>query len=86
LRQLCADLYTNACLVDPEQLRRGAAEDRNAVVVAESRDRQDVVDRDAVPRKRVVAADCDLADAGLRAACKKEMALLGWTICGETAR
>src|SRR6516164_7056662 len=51
--------------IDAEQLCCGSAEDRDAVVVAQARDRHDVVDRDAVPRERVVGADDDLADAGL---------------------
>ena len=50
--------------VDPEQLRGGAAEDRDAVVVAEAGCRQDAVDRDAVPWERVVGAEDQLAGAG----------------------
>ena len=38
--------------IDPEQLCRGAAEDGDAVFVAEAGDRHDVIERDAVPRER----------------------------------
>jgi hypothetical protein len=49
--------------IDPRELAGGAAKDRDAVIVAELRDRQDVVDRDLVPREWVIGADDDLADA-----------------------
>jgi hypothetical protein len=51
--------------VDAEELRGGAAEDGDAVVVAQARDRQDVVDRHLVPRERVVGADHHLAHTAL---------------------
>jgi formylglycine-generating enzyme required for sulfatase activity len=51
--------------VDPEELGGGAAEDGDALVVAEAGDRHDVVDRYLVPRERVVGADHHLADAAL---------------------
>src|SRR5205085_2039290 len=44
-------------VIDAEERGSGAAEDRDLVVVAEARGRQDMVDRDAVPRERVVGAD-----------------------------
>src|SRR5437868_5908534 len=43
--------------IDAEELGGGAAEDGDALVVAQAGDRHDVVDRHLVPRERVVGAD-----------------------------
>ena len=48
-----------------QQFGGGAAEDRDAVLAAEARNRHDVIDRHLVPREWVVGADHDLADPGL---------------------
>src|SRR3984893_12165773 len=50
--------------LDAEQLCRGAAEDRDLVVVTEVRGRQNVIDRDAVPREWVIGADHHFVRAG----------------------
>src|SRR6266446_3772872 len=44
-RRACGPGRRILCSADPEQLCRGAAEDGDAVVVAQPRDRHDVVDR-----------------------------------------
>src|SRR5580704_19762006 len=50
---------------DAKQLCRGAAVDRDAIVVAEARYRHDVIHGDLVPREWVVGADHDLVYTGL---------------------
>ena len=51
--------------IDPEQLRRGTAEHRYLVGVANPGDRQDVVDRRGIPRERVVGAHDHMFDPDL---------------------
>src|ERR1700730_4341264 len=58
-------LREGAGSVNAEELGGGAAEDGDAVVVAQARDRHDVIDRHLVPRERVVGADHHLAHTGL---------------------
>src|ERR1700719_605466 len=59
---LLPGLREGAGSVDAEELGGGAAEDGDALVVAQARDRHDMVDRHLVPRERVVGADHRLAD------------------------
>src|SRR5215831_15892109 len=54
-----------ALRLQPEQLGRVAAEDRDLVVVTERRGGEDVIDRMLLPRDRMIAAEHDLADADL---------------------